>query len=159
MTLGVGIGGLGAIGKVVARHLDRGIDGLALAAVSARDGARAKAAMADFTRPAPVVAGPDPGIVYIMRSAAHALEVYKIGLTRRTATERAKDLSYETGVPLPFGVLAQWEVGDCAGIEALIHERLAAYRVNERREFFRHPLRTIVALINSVVEESTPISK
>jgi aspartate dehydrogenase len=55
MTLGVAIGGLGAIGKVVARHLDRGIDGLALVAVSARDGARAKAAMADFTRPAPVV--------------------------------------------------------------------------------------------------------
>src|SRR6516162_392458 len=55
MTLGVAIGGVGAIGKVVARHLDRGIDGLALAAVSARDGARAKATMAGFTRPAPVV--------------------------------------------------------------------------------------------------------
>jgi aspartate dehydrogenase len=55
MTLGVAIGGLGAIGKVVARLLDRGIDGLALAAVSARDGARAKATMAGFTRPAPVV--------------------------------------------------------------------------------------------------------
>jgi len=55
MTLGVAIGGLGAIGKIVARHLDRGIDGLALAAVSARDGARAKAIMADFTQPAPVV--------------------------------------------------------------------------------------------------------
>ena len=58
-------------------------------------------------------------------------------------------------MPLPFGVLAQWEVGDCAGIEALIHERLAAYRVNERREFFRLPLRTIVAVINSVVEATT----
>src|SRR6516225_5868171 len=55
MTLRVAIGGLGAIGKVVAQHLDRGIDGLALAAVSARDGARANAAMADFGRPAPVV--------------------------------------------------------------------------------------------------------
>ena len=55
MTLRVAIGGLGAIGKVVARLLDRGIDGLALAAVSARDGARAKATMAGFTRPAPVV--------------------------------------------------------------------------------------------------------
>src|SRR6516162_3035818 len=55
MTLGVAIGGVGAIGKVVARHLDRGIDGLALAAVSARDGARAKATMAGFARPVPVL--------------------------------------------------------------------------------------------------------
>jgi aspartate dehydrogenase len=52
MTLQVAIGGFGAIGKVVAQHLDRGVDGLALAAVSARD---AVAAMADFARPAPVV--------------------------------------------------------------------------------------------------------
>src|ERR1700733_8473729 len=56
MTLRVAIGGFGAIGKVVARHLDRGIDGLTLAAVAARDIGRAKAAMADFPRPAPVVA-------------------------------------------------------------------------------------------------------
>jgi aspartate dehydrogenase len=55
MTLKVAIGGLGAIGKVVAQHLDRGIDGLALAAVSARDRARAEATMASFSRPVPVV--------------------------------------------------------------------------------------------------------
>ncbi len=55
MTLRVAIGGFGAIGKVVAHHLDRGIDGLALAAVSARDVARAEAAMAGFVRPVPVL--------------------------------------------------------------------------------------------------------
>ncbi len=48
----VAIAGFGAIGKVVAAHLDRGIDGLSLAAVSARDTARATVAMAGFTRPA-----------------------------------------------------------------------------------------------------------
>ena len=48
--LRVAIGGFGAIGKVVARRLDDGIEGLALAAVSARDPVRAKAAMADFAR-------------------------------------------------------------------------------------------------------------
>jgi len=51
----VAIAGFGAIGKVVAEHLDRGIDGLSLAAVSARDAARATAAMAGFTRPVPVL--------------------------------------------------------------------------------------------------------
>jgi aspartate dehydrogenase len=55
MTLRVAIGGFGAIGKVVAQHLDRGIEGLALAAVSARYKARAEAAMAGFVRPVPVL--------------------------------------------------------------------------------------------------------
>ena len=55
MTLRVAIGGFGAIGKVVAEQLDCGIEGLALAAVSARDRMRAEAAMAGFTRPVPVV--------------------------------------------------------------------------------------------------------
>ena len=55
MTLRVAIGGFGAIGKVVARSLDRGIEGLTLAAVAARDGARAESVMAGFMRPVPVV--------------------------------------------------------------------------------------------------------
>src|SRR6516164_7018841 len=55
MTLRVAIGGFGAIGKVVAEHLDRGIEGLALAAVSARDRAQAEAAMARLARPVPVL--------------------------------------------------------------------------------------------------------
>jgi len=55
MTLQIAIGGFGAIGKVVARRLEEGINGLALAAVSARDVARAEAAMTGFARPAPVV--------------------------------------------------------------------------------------------------------
>jgi aspartate dehydrogenase len=55
MTVRVAIAGFGAIGKVVAQRLDQGIEGLALAAVAARDVARAEAAMAGFLRPVPVV--------------------------------------------------------------------------------------------------------
>lgn len=54
-ALGVAIGGLGAIGMAVAQRLDRGIDGLSLGAVSARDRARAEAAVARFRRPVPVL--------------------------------------------------------------------------------------------------------
>ena len=57
MRLRVAIGGLGAIGKVVAQRLDRGIEGLTLAAVAARDVARAEAAVAGFARAVP----PPPG--------------------------------------------------------------------------------------------------
>jgi aspartate dehydrogenase len=53
--LRVGIAGFGTIGKVIAAYLDRGIDGVALAAVSARDIGRAEGAMAGFARPVPVV--------------------------------------------------------------------------------------------------------
>ena len=51
----VAIGGFGAIGKAVAERLDRGVEGLALAAVSARDTVRASAAMAEFAHPVPVL--------------------------------------------------------------------------------------------------------
>lgn len=54
--LTVAIGGLGTIGLPVARRLDAGIDGLELVAVAARDHAKATANMADFRRPAQLVA-------------------------------------------------------------------------------------------------------
>lgn len=54
--LAVGVGGFGAIGKAVAAALDGGgIEGLALAAVSARDAEKARANMADFHHEVPVV--------------------------------------------------------------------------------------------------------
>ncbi len=55
LPIRVAIGGFGAIGKAVAARLDRGIEGLALVAVSARDVERAEAGMAGFSRQAPVV--------------------------------------------------------------------------------------------------------
>jgi len=53
--LRVAIGGLGAIGIAVARQLDQGIDGMALSAVSARDGAAATRRLSGFRNPPPVV--------------------------------------------------------------------------------------------------------
>ena len=55
MTLRVGIGGFGAVGRRVAAAIDAGIDGLSLAAVSARDKARAEARQSAFRTPAPAV--------------------------------------------------------------------------------------------------------
>src|SRR5690242_3679203 len=55
MTFRVAIAGFGAIGKVIAQRLDQGIEALTLAAIAARDVARAQAAMAGFVRPVPVV--------------------------------------------------------------------------------------------------------
>jgi aspartate dehydrogenase len=55
MTRTVAIGGLGAIGFAVAAALDRGIAGLRLVSVSARDRARASARTAHFRAPPDVV--------------------------------------------------------------------------------------------------------
>ncbi len=54
-ALSVAVGGLGAIGLPVARRLDAGIDGLRLVAVAARDRDKARAKMAGFATPVPVV--------------------------------------------------------------------------------------------------------
>jgi aspartate dehydrogenase len=55
MALSVAVGGFGTIGNVVARRLARGIEGLTLVAVAARDVMRAERTMAAFTRPVPVL--------------------------------------------------------------------------------------------------------
>ena len=56
----VGIGGLGTVGFEVAQRLDRGdVDGLALAAVAARDHTRARTRTAGFRAPVDVVAAAD----------------------------------------------------------------------------------------------------
>ncbi len=53
--LGVAVGGFGAVGKQVAASLDRGIAGLSLAAVSARNKVRAERAIEKFDSPVPVL--------------------------------------------------------------------------------------------------------
>lgn len=42
-----------------------------------------------------------------------------------------------SGVPTPFEIATAYSVGDCKLAEKRIHKRLAAYRLNGRREFFR----------------------
>jgi aspartate dehydrogenase len=53
--LRVALAGFGAIGGVVGRRLDRGLPGLRLAAVSARDVAKAQTRLAGFAKAVPVV--------------------------------------------------------------------------------------------------------
>lgn len=99
--------------------------------------------------------GPDPGEIYIQRCPAHELNLYKVGLTRRGAEIRSGELTAATGVPMPFGVLSNWKVGDCARVEKEVHFRLEQFRINPRREFFRAPLPEIVQVIQTVLKNLT----
>ena len=102
--------------------------------------------------------GRNPGTVYIMRSPAHELNIFKVGITARAPIQRASELN-ATGVPLPFGILATWEVGDCEAIEEEVHRRLTPHRVSARREFFRAPLSLITATIGEVIKKLEPASQ
>ena len=81
-------------------------------------------------------APPEPGWVYILTNPAFP-HMVKIGLTTRTPTERAAELTNASGVPLPFSVAWARAVRDCAAVESIVHRMLGDRRVSGRREFFR----------------------
>jgi hypothetical protein len=80
-------------------------------------------------------------------------DLLKIGMTERTAEERARELSQGTGVPFPFRVAYSEEVPDCAAAEQLIHARLDRFRTNKGREFFNLPLRDGVLHLMQIAAE------
>ncbi len=102
----------------------------------------------------PAPKGNDPGAIYVMRSAIHPANVFKVGFTRRSPTERAAELTSNTGSPDGFHVMQTWTVENCSAVEAQIHRVLAPYRINSRREFFQAPYERIFEAILRVVAES-----
>jgi len=97
--------------------------------------------------------GPDPGRIYVMRSAGHPRNIFKIGSTRRRSEERAEELSQASGILDGFFVIHDWYVLNCSEAESRIHALLEPYRVNPKREFFDLPLKEIVRVIEAVVLE------
>lgn len=93
------------------------------------------------------------GFIYVMRSAAHEKDIFKVGLTRRTSDIRSAELSRTTGSPDLFLVVQEWAVADCVAVERAVHQRLAKYRINPKREFFRAPYNIIFAAIDATLAE------
>ncbi|TWU15048.1 hypothetical protein Poly21_22390 [Allorhodopirellula heiligendammensis] len=98
--------------------------------------------------------GPKSGYVYVMRCLGHADNLFKIGLTRVNTAERSRGLSRTTSSPLPFDVLAHWFVTDCYLVEKAVHERLAAFRVNPKREFFKLNISEIITTVEDIIRSS-----
>lgn len=78
------------------------------------------------------------GYIYILQNPVYDKYVVKIGLSTREPQLRAREL-YDgaTGVPVPFEITTAYSVGNCELAEKRTHKRLAPYRLNGRREFFR----------------------
>ena len=98
------------------------------------------------------VSGDNEGYIYVMRSAAHEKNVFKVGLTRRDSDTRSKELSRSTSSPDHFLVVEDWEVSDCVLAEKLIHDMLDEYRVNPKREYFKAPYKVIFKTIDEVID-------
>lgn len=86
------------------------------------------------------------GFLYLAANASWP-ELYKIGCTRRTVAQRLASLS-GTGVATPWVEVASWWVPDAHGVEALVHQACARFRV--KGELFhadRTQLRDLTAAV------------
>jgi len=77
----------------------------------------------------------------------------KVGQTRRSPAERAKELSSATGVPTPFLVAYQARADNCSVAERAVHAKLGTrgFHIDRAREFFYAPLQEVIRAIHEVV--------
>ena len=92
------------------------------------------------------------GHIYMLRNAAHDLDIFKIGLTTKTVENRAKQLS-GTASPDQFLIINKWAVKNCVLAEKLIHEKLDRYRLNPKREFFKLKIELAMNEILPIIEK------
>lgn len=98
------------------------------------------------------VGGAEDGWIYILRSPAHARDVFKIGMTTRSADDRAQELSASTGQPDQFLVVEEWRVTQPLAVERSIHEALGPYRLSGKREFFQLKYKDLRAMVERIAE-------
>ena len=77
------------------------------------------------------------GIVYVLTNESMP-NLVKIGMTTRSVSQRMAEL-YQTGVPTPFELYAEYDCPDCRQVEIDVHNILDECRVNGSREFFVCP--------------------
>ena len=77
----------------------------------------------------------------------------KVGKTSKTSEQRTAELSAPTGVPCDFVVAFDVLVTDIDEAEKRAHASLAAYRVNENREFFRVGVKTVISVLTALERE------
>lgn len=91
------------------------------------------------------------GWVYVLVSSEKP-ELVKIGQTSRDPETRAKELSSDTGVSMPYIVAYQVETVYASEIESAVHRRLSDSRVNPNREFFRVRTRKAIQTIRKILD-------
>ena len=87
--------------------------------------------------------------IFTNRSMLGLIKIGRINTATKSTAERASEL-YSTGVPTPFDVYYEHPCENPKRLEDLIHEKLAGYRVNTRREFFSFPVDKAVELLKQL---------
>ena len=87
--------------------------------------------------------------VYILSNPVQP-GVYKIGYTKLTPDERAKQISNATGVALPYEVAWAFRCFNGEHLEGAVHHALAEFRVNSQREFFQIDLDMAISSIKLI---------
>lgn len=97
------------------------------------------------------------GFVYVLTNKSMP-GLVKIGMTRWLPEDRAKVL-FSTGLPTPFNVEFRL-ISSCPEIvERKVHELLADYRVNKKREFFELSVKNAIDAVCAVSVETGRISE
>jgi hypothetical protein len=74
----------------------------------------------------------------------------KIGYTKQTPEERAKQISSATGVALPYKVEWAYKCFNGETVEREVHHKLKTQRVNNNKEFFQVSLDEAKEVINLI---------
>ena len=94
------------------------------------------------------------GTVYVISNlGSFGPDVFKVGMTRRLEPKDRVDELGDASVPFGFDIHSFIFSEDAVGLEAKLHERLAACRVNKsnsRKEFFRVSLDEIERLVQEI---------
>lgn len=93
----------------------------------------------------------ESGYVYILSNPSMP-GLIKIGHTKRSPEERARELSRNTSIPLHFIVEFEIFSVDRIMLESIVHRTLEPYRINKKREFFEIALDEAIEIVRLKAE-------
>lgn len=92
----------------------------------------------------------DQGWIYVLVNPSMPQNLVKIGMTARNPEKRVKELSSKTAVPTPFQIIFKKEVANCERVEKVIHNKLAKYRYQQNKEFFKVPPDKLIPFLEKI---------
>lgn len=97
-------------------------------------------------------------IIYLLVNESMP-DLIKIGMTDERLEERVKELSRQTGVPLPFEVYFACEVENMREVERSLHDAFLDHRINPKKEFFRLSPERVVSILKLLQKRDiTPVT-
>jgi hypothetical protein len=87
--------------------------------------------------------------IYVLSNTSMP-DMVKIGHTKLTPEERARQISSTTGVPTPFVIEFAFKCHEGEFLENEIHKSLDMYRVSNNREFFKLPINEAIDIVKQI---------